>query len=482
MQKPVITVVITDLDNTLFDWFSQWHQSFRAMLDSLVSASGVAEDVLLAEIQKVHQRHGTSEYAFLIEEIESLQKKFPGEDLIAKFDDAIHAYRKARNKYLRLYPGVMTTLKSLRKRGCLIVGYTESMAFYSNFRTQRLGLDGVLDYLYSPPDHDLPKDLTHDQIRKFPPEHYKLNQTIHRYTPKDELKPNPQLLLDIIDDIGGRPDQTLYVGDNLRKDVQMAQVVGVHDIHAAYGTAHKREEYELLVSVTHWPQEDVQKEQHIEATKVQPSVTLEHGLWELLDKFHFYPFSRAGSLLPELNIDKQVDIWRETVGVQKHFNDIEMKIRSIAVTFLGAVAGIVGFSIKENILITISGEQYSLAIVFLFAAVLIWVLMYFIDRHWYHRLLYGAVKAGIRMEQTLSQHGLEVSLTEEIGKESPIYVFGHKLRSTDKIDLVYYVVAAIIINLAIFLINVSYGFLMVVVFLLGGVILFIRTDRDEKHS
>ena len=38
------SVVITDLDNTLFDWFEIWYQSFTALLDCLAKDSGRAFD------------------------------------------------------------------------------------------------------------------------------------------------------------------------------------------------------------------------------------------------------------------------------------------------------------------------------------------------------------------------------------------------------------------------------------------------------
>lgn len=39
------TVLITDLDNTLFDWFSIWYNSFNAMLNKVVE--GDAANLLI---------------------------------------------------------------------------------------------------------------------------------------------------------------------------------------------------------------------------------------------------------------------------------------------------------------------------------------------------------------------------------------------------------------------------------------------------
>jgi FMN phosphatase YigB (HAD superfamily) len=101
------TTLITDFDNTLYDWFHMWHQSFGAMLGEIERISGIERAVLIPEIRAIHQHYGTSEYAFLIERIPSIQKKFQGKALTEIFDEAIHAYRHARNESLRLYDGVI---------------------------------------------------------------------------------------------------------------------------------------------------------------------------------------------------------------------------------------------------------------------------------------------------------------------------------------------------------------------------------------
>jgi hypothetical protein len=53
-----------------------WYQCFSAMLDSLIAISGIEREKLISEIKKVQERHGTAEYAFLIEEVPSLRRKW----------------------------------------------------------------------------------------------------------------------------------------------------------------------------------------------------------------------------------------------------------------------------------------------------------------------------------------------------------------------------------------------------------------------
>src|SRR4030042_589392 len=114
-----ISVVITDLDDTLWDWVDIWYRSFKTMLDQLVKDSGIAEDVLINEFKTVFTKHKTTEYAFAIEELPSLQTKHQGKDLTVIYADAIKAYREGRKAALCAYPTVLGTLITLKKKGVM---------------------------------------------------------------------------------------------------------------------------------------------------------------------------------------------------------------------------------------------------------------------------------------------------------------------------------------------------------------------------
>lgn len=276
--------LITDVDNTLFDWVDIWYKSFTAMMDKVAEISGIATVELYPSISTIHQRYRTSEYAFLLEEIPELVERY-GSDIKTVFAPAIEAYRLARSNALHLYPSVMSTLQTLSAHGITLVAYTESMSFYTSYRFRKLGLDQVFDFLYSPPDHVLP-DQNLRNIRKYPEENYVLKKTVHRHTPEGEIKPNPHILSSILEDIGVTPEEAVYVGDSPMKDIAMAQRAGVLDGLAAYGAAQHREQYELLKKVTHWSQADVEREKAILAGgQINPSIILQEDLKPILAQF-----------------------------------------------------------------------------------------------------------------------------------------------------------------------------------------------------
>ncbi|HKY06878.1 MAG TPA: HAD family hydrolase [Candidatus Binatia bacterium] len=347
------SVLITDLDNTLFDWVHLWHSCFDAMLDKIVEISGIPESKLKSEIRAVHQTHGTSEYAFLIEELPSLKEQFRDQDLLGVFDEAIQAYRIQRRRELRLYPSVAESLLKIKGAGAKIVGYTESMGFYSNYRVRRLGLDGIFEYIFSPADHDIPKNLSPDQFRKYSVDQYELRITKHEHTPPGELKPNKDILLSIIDKLGATVDDCVYVGDSLMKDVAMARDASVSDVWAKYGIAQNSDAYSLLKEVTHWTDSDVRREGEIMKRDVATSTVLTHSFSQIFD-FFMFGHKRAYYDLAELpRISNEetkniIDIWKTTIDVQKHFNDISLRIRGVFVTLIVALSASIGFFCGER--------------------------------------------------------------------------------------------------------------------------------------
>lgn len=289
-----VSTIITDMDNTLYNWVEMWYQSFSAMLHELVAESGIDQAALEAEIRQVYQKYGTSEYRFLIQELPSLKMQQFSENSIERYQSAIQAYEKAYEGTLCLYPLVMETLEAFKARGCQIVAYTESMAYYTVLRVKNLHLDGILDFVYSSTDHDIPSNGTAGEIHQYSAEYLKLKKTVHRDIPAGELKPNPGVLRDIIRDVDALVNQTIYVGDNLMKDIVMAQNASVTDVLAKYGGAQRTEAYQLLRRVSHWTKKDVERERSlIESDKIHATYVLDNSFSELLDLFEFIPFSRS---------------------------------------------------------------------------------------------------------------------------------------------------------------------------------------------
>ena len=263
------------------------------MLSLLASRSGVAQEQLEREIREVHQRRNTSEYSYLLNELPSLRQLHGDEvDLMVEYDDVLHVLYSGRKHNTELYKGVLETLRYVRAQGVPVVAYTESIAYWTARRVRDVGLDGLLNVLYSSPDHDWPAGVSPEDVRFHPPEAYGLKVTEHSKVPRGVTKPNSDVLTIILDDYKIAPTQAVYVGDSLTKDIVMAQAAGVHDAWAAYGVSDGRPEYALLRRVSHWPDDVIEREREAAEGQlaVTPSYTLQN-FSELLELFHFQPMN-----------------------------------------------------------------------------------------------------------------------------------------------------------------------------------------------
>lgn len=283
-----VSLVISDLDNTMYDWVGSFVPALYAMVCVAAEIVGVSEDRLLDELRAVHQAHGNSEHPFALLETPSVQAAFPSREPRERrevLEPAFHAFNKTRKNVLRLYDGVRETLGALNAQGVPVVAYTDARVQNALFRLARLELTGLVARLYAPAHvselvsyRDAP-----DYVRSIPPGYvYEL--------PAEDRKPNPQTLLDICSSFALAPGEALYVGDSLTRDVYMADQAGLRSAWAKYGVSHDHELWNKLVRVTHWTPDDVSRDQalRMQAAGVQPDVEL-GSFAELLGAFTYVP-------------------------------------------------------------------------------------------------------------------------------------------------------------------------------------------------
>ena len=109
-------LLITDLDNTLYDWVTYYARSFDRMVDALVELLGVDRPHILSEFKEIHQSYGNSEQPFASLELPSVTKAFPKADrqeLARRLAGPFGVFAEARKQSLRLYDGVAETLRDL---------------------------------------------------------------------------------------------------------------------------------------------------------------------------------------------------------------------------------------------------------------------------------------------------------------------------------------------------------------------------------
>jgi len=294
MGLPKIRAVVADLDNTCWDWMGFYIPSMKRFVSDIALLSGTTPEQLYPEIRAVHQRHGTSEYGWVLQEMPTLQriKEERGDTrpLAEIYKPAIDAYCEERDRRLALYPGVAPFFNKLGARGTLRIAFTEAQAFYTATRMKKTGLDQFMDVLYTPPDTDIPEGIDLGNARSNPPEYYRLRHTQHRALPKGSKKPNPAILKRILKEHGLKPEEVLVFGDHLWKDVWMAQQVGCHHAHAYYGDYSRTNTYgDFMPKVSFYTDAHFEEEKIGKASAglIKADIVLQDSPIELFNHFQF---------------------------------------------------------------------------------------------------------------------------------------------------------------------------------------------------
>ncbi|KQY98639.1 hypothetical protein ASD19_07370 [Microbacterium sp. Root53] len=148
--------------------------------------------------------------------------------------------------------------------------------------------------------------------------------------------------------------------------------------------------------------------------------------------------------------ERSLDVWKTIVGVQQHFNDIGWRIRSLAMTALTFTLGAAFLGYLNADPLPFGALSFSPGAFVPVLGLMIWLLFWFADGIWYHRLLKGAQLAANSMEESLSAQGVFTTLSTEITRASNAK-WGpfQKMDSVRKLNLFYGAGAAILCLVAI---------------------------------
>ncbi len=264
--------LVCDLDNTLFDAAGAWAASFEAMLRVIVESGLIDRHTLLKAFRRAHVEYQVTELRHALSLLVELHPRNP-EWLGALFRGG-RAYRLAYANRLDLYRNVRDTLIELRQRhGMRTIGYTESAATVSEGRVRFLGLDELIHVVYVSRDPDIDPARVKPELALWPLVALRCRSASIRTLPRDLVKPDPQALRAILTECEITPEQALYVGDHLHKDIPMATQAGVASVWARYGTQRSAADAALLADVCHWPATASRGDVPVEG--IQPTHTID---------------------------------------------------------------------------------------------------------------------------------------------------------------------------------------------------------------
>ncbi|WP_248355426.1 HAD family hydrolase [Anaeromyxobacter oryzae] len=248
---PRYRAVVTDLDNTLYPWVDFIVPALEAMVDSLVATTALPRVRIVQSLKAVYSKYESNEYPFAIQESEIFRPYEADFDSFNALvlEPARHAFATARDRYLQPYPLVRETLDRIRGRGLRVVGLTDAPRNAAELRLKHLKLDGHFDALYTLPRFPLPENVAAEIRRKEEAGHYRSRTPVFEL-PREAEKPDASGLRKILADLGLDGREVLYVGDNVKKDMPVAEACGALGVWAEYGTYVSKEYRDRLAVIS----------------------------------------------------------------------------------------------------------------------------------------------------------------------------------------------------------------------------------------
>jgi phosphoglycolate phosphatase len=263
-------LVVTDVDNTIYDWVAVWAGAFDALLHTLEAQTGRHRDDWIKAARDVHVRRSATECPSLLCELAAAPLCPTTFDQRRVMEAAAAAYRNYWDHHLTPFAGMREALVQLAEQGHTVVAYTESDVSIAATRLARLGLAGVIRRVFGRtplPAASVSSWGLAGGTRSGP--------IAVDFIPREDNKPNPAGLRTIVAMCDASPHNTVYIGDNLWKDIVMAQRLGACAMWARYGTSRDRAHTALLQRVAHWTPDATAAERSATPETVTPDVVLD---------------------------------------------------------------------------------------------------------------------------------------------------------------------------------------------------------------
>jgi len=256
--KNMNSILITDLDNTLYNWVDYFAPSFRGMVHALSREMNLNEETLISGFREVYKKHGTLEYSFSIQELPFINN-YSNEEVLKFVELGKKVFKRVRDKNLVPYEGVKETLEILHNNGVLIIAVTNAPRYQGEARLKQLKLDKYFHGIGGWEGNIIPDNIHTKKILENVGQGYYDSKYIKKRWSfiKEEMKPNPCGYLTILSSILVSHKTTYVVGDSITKDLQPGNEIGAKCIWAKYGTKFKEKNFKTLLEITHWGEEKI---------------------------------------------------------------------------------------------------------------------------------------------------------------------------------------------------------------------------------
>lgn len=199
-----VKVILLDLDNTLYEYEPVHKKALRSShkilkmnnklsFNKFVKIFNLSKSEIHRELSGTASSHNRVLYFQRL--IEKTHKTIEPEIILKMYN----AYWDTFLKHIKLEAGVLSTLKEIKKRKRKIIILSDLTAHIQMRKIKKLGLTPYIDFL-----------VTSEEAGR--------------------EKPHPSMFLLALNKVGVLPQEAIVVGDDLKKDVEGANSLGIKSI------------------------------------------------------------------------------------------------------------------------------------------------------------------------------------------------------------------------------------------------------------
>jgi len=204
-----IKLVGFDLDDCLFDSTGLSEKArikgIEAMINLGLDIDRQKAILIIQEIVEEYGSNSSQHYDYFIRRLNEIEKKEISFNEQYKYiAAAVMAYHAQKIAYIKLYDDVLPCLEKLEKLAIKTAIITDGIPIKQYEKILRLKLEGMIDLV-----------VISDEI--------------------GIKKPNPKLFSFFLEKFGVKGEETIYIGDNVYKDIVPAKLNNIHSVYIHRG-------------------------------------------------------------------------------------------------------------------------------------------------------------------------------------------------------------------------------------------------------
>lgn len=235
-----LSLVIWDLDGTVWDWLRYAAPAYEAMCQVIAARSGRSYDLTADAMQAFYTEKGTLEDEGLVQWLEDIGffRHMPDFDLQTMIDAAQQTFADVRLKNLHVYPGISKVMSDIREMGLRQIILTDAPGYQAQSRLRHSNLSHNISAIYAMPTatvRDLPRKVDAATGVEYRRPRLEIPQfTVNAEKPYTDLESVTDMTREAIS------RKVVIIGDNDAKDMELARRYDFLGVHAAYGAADRK--------------------------------------------------------------------------------------------------------------------------------------------------------------------------------------------------------------------------------------------------